>query len=252
LSTPLLDRRRRPATEAVGVVVPAHDEEELLPSCLEHLGAALGAPGLADLRIRVAIVLDGCTDRSIQTAELFVEQIAMGAADHRALIVKIASRNVGMARAAGFDAVRDALDGADPDRTWLATTDADSRVPPGWLVHQLRLHGVGVEAWAGTVSVDEWEGRSPAVCRRYRDEYAADRHGHVHGANLAFSLGAYRRAGGVPPLATGEDRAMWRALVASGAAAIHDPHCPVVTSARRWARAPHGFAEVINRLEDAG
>ncbi len=71
----------------------------------------------------------------------------------------------------------------------------------------------------------------------------------MHGANMGFSAAAYLRAGGFPPLATAEDHGLWRRLGDIGASRVHDPTCPVVTSARSHARAPHGFAGALDDLQ---
>lgn len=231
-------------------MVPIHDEEELLPGCLEALTRALAHPAVAAVTARVALVLDDCADGSGDVAQVFLRRARLTGADHDAVIVRVAAANVGVARAAGVDALVETLP-ADRELTWLATTDADSRVPARWLAHQLEEFALGVDAWAGTVVVTDWEGRRPAASRRYCAEYDAAG-GHVHGANLGVSAAAYDAAGGIPPFATGEDQAFWRAVSRTGARLVYDPGCPVITSARRRSRAPHGFAEVLNRLEDAG
>ena len=51
-------------------------------------------------------------------------------------------------------------------------------------------------------------------------------------------------------LATGEDRSFLRAVSAYGARCCFDRSAPVTTSARREARAPHGFSEALWRIEE--
>ena len=48
-------------------------------------------------------------------------------------------------------------------------------------------------------------------------------HPHVHGTNFGVSMAAYVEAGGFSALATGEDHALWRALIDGGPAAGGDP-----------------------------
>ena len=48
----------------IGVVIPAHNEEALLAACLSAVREAAMHPGLAGELVRVAVVLDGCTDFS--------------------------------------------------------------------------------------------------------------------------------------------------------------------------------------------
>ncbi len=51
---------------AVGVVIPAHDEEDLLPSCLDAV--RLAAAPLAGVPVHVIVVADACTDRTAALA----------------------------------------------------------------------------------------------------------------------------------------------------------------------------------------
>jgi glycosyltransferase involved in cell wall biosynthesis len=77
---------------SIGVVVPAHDEEELLPGCLAALreAAALAAAERPGLRVRIVVAADACSDGTAALAE------RAGAA-----VVPVSVRNVGRARAAG-------------------------------------------------------------------------------------------------------------------------------------------------------
>ncbi|GIF20119.1 glycosyltransferase involved in cell wall biosynthesis [Actinoplanes tereljensis] len=210
----------------VAVIVPAHDEQALLPACLNAL-RAVGA--------RLIVVADGCTDDTALVA-------AAGGAD----VVTIEERNVGRARAAG---VAEALRGG---ALWLATTDADSRVPPNWLEWQLGHARAGADLVAGTVEVDDWSGWPGPMPsryeRRYRELVAGARHGHIHGANLGFRASAYLAAGGFPELPSDEDRGLVARIRATGGRVVTDAGCPVRTSARTDGRAPHGFAAHLRNL----
>src|SRR6202020_2364840 len=128
---------------AVGVVIPAHDEEDLLPSCLAAVRLAV-AP-LAGIAVHVVVVADACTDQTARLAR------AGGAA-----MLDISARSVGAARAAGVQEVLRRTAPLDPGSVWLATTDADTLVPPCWLTRQLRYAGGGCDAVVGTVTVTDW------------------------------------------------------------------------------------------------
>lgn len=209
---------------AVGVVVPAHDEEALLADCLAGLrAAAAAAAGRA--RVRIVVVADACTDRTEELAR------ALGVE-----VLTIAAHNVGRARAAGAAALVGDVD-------WLATTDADSVVPPDWLAAQLDARAHGADAWVGTVEVVDWGGLPVGVPAHYRAAYeGGDPDRHVHGASLGVAARAYRAVGGFPALATGEDVALVEALDRGGHRVVRDRAHPVVTSARTDGRAPGGFA----------
>jgi glycosyltransferase involved in cell wall biosynthesis len=226
---------------SVGVVVPAHDEQDLLPSCLHSLRRA--ARALRGTPVQLIVVADACRDRTAAVARRA-----------GATVVTIGARSVGAARAAG---VREALRRArhvDPADVWLATTDADTLVPPCWLRQQARYADRGWDAVVGTVRVADWSGHQHAVRSLFREQYAAGGgwHSHVHGANLGFRAAAYLSAGGFPDRPTAEDRALVASLSAAGGRVLRTGAVTVVTSARREARAPHGFSDYLAELDAAG
>lgn len=233
---------------SVGVVVPAHDEEELLPACLAALRAAAAHAAMRwpGLRARVVVAADACSDG---TAEL--------AREAGATVVVLGARNVGRARGAGVREILRHVNRHVPatGRTglWLATTDADSRVPPDWLARQLRYAAAGWEAVAGTVSVTDWAGHPPGTAAEFARQYGVweGPHPHVHGANLGFTARAYLDVGGFRPLRTGEDRALVAALQAQGRRVLRTSSLPVVTSARSRYRAPSGFGHNLTTLGGA-
>ncbi|SIO58749.1 glycosyltransferase [Paraburkholderia phenazinium] len=210
----------------IGVVIPAHNEEALLAHCLAAIRAAACDPALVGEAVRTVVVLDDCTDRTAEIARHGgVETLALQA------------RNVGVARAAGAQRLLEA--GA----RWLAFTDADSRVSPGWLAAQLSL---GADAVCGSICVDDWTAHSPDLRDYFRRTYRdADGHRHVHGANLGVSAEAYRRAGGFAPLACSEDVALVEQLLATGAQIAWSAAPRVTTSARRASRARGGFGDTL-------
>jgi glycosyltransferase involved in cell wall biosynthesis len=223
---------------SVGVVVPAHDEQDLLPACLSSLHRA--ARALRGPEVHLVVVADRCRDR---TAEV--------AARGGAAVVTIDAQRAGAARAAGVQEVLRRTSFLDPAEVWLATTDADTLVPPGWLREQARYANRGWDAVAGTIRVADWSDRHPGTRSLFRRRYGRGTgpHPHVHGANLGFRAAAYLRAGGFPDVPTGEDRALVAALDADGGRVLRTRALTVVTSARREARAPHGFGEYLARLD---
>jgi glycosyltransferase involved in cell wall biosynthesis len=224
---------------SVGVIVPAHNEQRLLPSCLASLrcaALALRTP------VHLVVVADACRDRTVQIAQ------RSGAA-----VVTIAARSAGAARAAGVREVLRRTGHLDPADVWLATTDADTLVPGYWLRQQVQLANRGWDAVAGTIRITDWSGYQPGTRSMFRKRYAAGTgpHSHVHGANLGFRAAAYQRAGGFTDTPTGEDHALVAALIATGSRVYRTRALTVTTSARRTARAPYGFSSYLAQL-DAG
>jgi glycosyltransferase involved in cell wall biosynthesis len=224
--------------KAIGLVVPAHDEEDLLPGCLAALRRAAGQAGPRP--VRTVVVADACGDRTTQLARRAGAEV-----------VEIQARRVGAARATGFATALRRACGADPSQVWLATTDADTLVPPHWLARQVSYAEAGWDAVLGTVTVTDWSGHSEHLADVFAARYThdADTHPHVHGANLGVRASAYLAAGGFEPLGTGEDHALVAALEAAGRPILRSTDMAVETSARRQARAPHGFGHLLAGLQ---
>lgn len=223
-------------TQAV-VVVPARDEQELLPRCLTALRRASAQ---VPVPVLVVVVLDRCTDGTAQAAQ-------------RAGVLAVPSSagRVGAARAQGVAAAEQALgDVLDPKRTWLASTDADSQVPARWLSHHLALADDGADLVVGTVDLEGAAGLEQLWATRYQQAVTASQaHPHVHGANLGVRWGAYLAAGGFAALRAHEDVALVQAVTAvPGARVVRTLGEPVRTSNRLLGRAPAGVARDLSAL----
>ena len=220
--------------EAVLVVVPAHDEEELLPACLAAVRRAVDALAVARPRVRVValVVLDGCTDASAEVVR--AAGLPAVTTDHG---------GVGRARGAGVTAGLALLgDRPPPERTWVACTDADSVVPEHWLVRQVELADAGADVVVGTVR-PPLEDLSPDRAAAWRARHVPGHaNGHVHGANLGMRLAAYARAGGFAPVDEHEDVRLVRDARRAGARVVADAGAEVLTSARLVGRTPGGYA----------
>ena len=130
--------------------------------------------------VLTVVVLDACDDDSASLAGQFGTDVHF---------VSVEARNVGAARAAGFTYARSQCHTDDPARTWYATTDADTRVDPDWLLRQLAS---GADMVLGVVRVAAWRHFPAAVARRYLRRYHSDGpgHNHIHGANMGFRADA--------------------------------------------------------------
>jgi glycosyltransferase involved in cell wall biosynthesis len=239
--------RRLQITRAVGVTLPVHNEERRLPAALASLESALVKVSDSGLVKRVVVVLDACHDESRAIAlswKCEVEQRREWGVD----VVECDSENVGYARKLGCATLLQNFRTVDPAQVWLATTDADSRVPSTWLVAQLDQRRVGADLWVGRVAVNDWSSHSRSTAQTWQREYEGESH-PVHGANLAFAAADYLVAGGFRSLRTSEDRALVTDLLSSGAVPHFDSSTRVITSSRRHARAPGGFGAALTVLE---
>jgi len=222
----------------VAVLIPARDEEELLPRCLRSVLKAISS--VPDrIRVDVVVVADSSTDRT--------SHIAGEILGSRGTIVSAAAGAAGTARRVAAASVLSRV--ATPlNRCWLANTDADCIVPSSWILDQLQLAAQGVEAIAGTVSVDSFEEHGPEVAQRFRATYLIGpdgSHPHIHGANLGLRADTYLLAGGWADLPTAEDHDLWERLMRNGARTVSTAKIEVVTSGRRVGRAPLGFARAL-------
>jgi glycosyltransferase involved in cell wall biosynthesis len=213
----------------IGVIVPAHNEQDLLPHCLKSLHVAARHPALGGEPVEILVVLDSCDDASGKVARGF-----------DALTLSISARNVGHARRVGAACM------LSRGARWLACTDADSQVPADWLMQQLSFKA---DVVCGTVQVLDWEGHGVDTQTRYLDGYqACEDHRHIHGANLGICAKAYRRAGGFKPLTAHEDVGLVQALERSGAKIVWTALNSVSTSARSDPRAREGFGDYLKSL----
>jgi glycosyltransferase involved in cell wall biosynthesis len=219
--------------ERAVVVIPAHNEAARLPNSLK---AVVTAAACSSMPVLTVVVLDACDDPSIDLAGRF------GADVH---FIEVDARNVGASRAAGFSYARTScgMECTDESRIWYATTDADSRVDPDWLIRQT---AAGADMVLGVVRIANWRHLRPAAVRPYLKAYRSKRrpdgHGHVHGANMGFRAESYWRVGGFAALRSGEDVDLVRRFEEHGFIIDRDERLSVATSARQKGKAPKGFA----------
>jgi glycosyltransferase involved in cell wall biosynthesis len=227
---------------AVGVVIPAQNEESTIEHCIGSVLASLIKAGIE--RRWVVVVADSCTDRTVERARRALQ----GAGE----VVIMQLRSAGAARREGVARVLQHWRDIDSSQIWLANTDADTYVSEEWIAVQLAFAEEGVTAVAGIVHLEA--GGSAAVHEVYRTTYltAADgTHTHVHGANLSVRADAYEDVGGWSNLALAEDHCLWGRLRHRGWRITSPVSSVVTTSARLLGRASGGFADTLKtRLEE--
>jgi GT2 family glycosyltransferase len=150
----------------------------------------------------------------------------------------------------------------------LLTTDADGVVDTNWLQANFAALRAGADAVAGWVDLDpeSWHKIPPklheddarecaydALCDEIHSRLDPDpadpmpRHTQHSGASIAVTGRMYRQCGGIPAIASGEDRAFIAALRRADARIRHAPEVHVTVSGRIDGRAPGGMAETIRR-----
>ncbi len=216
----------------IAIIIPAHNEQDLLPACLASVAIAERHPELEGESVVTYVILDSCTDSTATVASRF-----------NVRTIQSDARNVGHARALGASTAL--ADGA----RWLAFTDADSTVPPDWLSRQLAHQS---DVVCGIIAVDDWSEHPAETSQRLAAQYVSrDGHRHVHGANLGVAAAVYLESGGFRPLAVHEDVSLVGTLERLGARIAWAAAPCVTTSARRDNRAPGGFANHLNLLAAA-
>ena len=240
------------------IAVPVHDEAARIGGCLAALAGQVDvAPAkvlllLNNCRDGTAAVVRSCQARLALDVEVIEHEFAPGCANAghaRALAMTLAAEQAGPAGV-------------------LLTTDADSVAPPDWLARNLAVLNAGAEVVCGQAVIDPVEALAihPSLHADDRLETAygalldeidalvdpdpADpwpRHGEESGASLAVTVEAWQRAGGVPRLPLGEDRAFVAALRRVDARIRHDPGVHVIVSGRLQGRAAGGMAETMAR-----
>ena len=257
--------RPAPPVTAVGVVVPAHDEQDRIGRCLISLRRAL-AQVPDGITTAAAVVLDRCTDATPERVADLVADWPQATvltlpgdrpAPRSADLISIARHGlrgtgIGAVRDLGLRAVLQQLSGRPTAGTWLLSTDADTTVPPDWVRAHLRHAADGVHAVAGLADLATTDHLATGALWRYRSIVEHGLHGathhHVYGANLGVRADAYLAVGGFPADGSGEDHGLWRRLAAACYTLVQPVGIRVRTSARLRGRADGGLAGLLRAL----
>jgi hypothetical protein len=247
-------------TRAVAVAIPARDEEACLPGCLAALDVAAAVHGGP---VDVVVFANGCRDGTVERLERV--QLRHARLHWRAASLLPGMSHAGWARRLAFDAAAALLTCSDD---LLLGTDADTLVAPDWIARTVVHVDRGAAAVAGRAFTPRAEraglgaeakrrldllGRYYTALDRVRAARAPDpgdpwpRHHYEGGASIALTLDWYRRIGGAPTPALGEDRALFAAVRDAGGRVRHPVDVRVFTSCRAIGRAPGGMADTVAR-----
>lgn len=245
------------------VCVPARNEVARLPVLLEAL-ADQDVAGPVRVAVLVNNSLDGTACAARDAAKAVEARLDMTL---REVILPPEHAHAGGARALAMNLGLSVLEGQGD--AVLISTDADSRPPRDWVANILRALHEGTDIVGGRLVIDERDplphdmGRTRALWDSYWaavraiedaiDPIAWDpapRHGDHTGASLALRVSTYRAAGGIPPIASGEDRALVEASVAIGARLSHPVDVWTRVSGRLDGRACGGMADHLLALAD--
>ncbi|SES17490.1 Glycosyltransferase like family 2 [Sphingobium sp. YR768] len=246
---------------ALCVCVPARNEALRLPTLLDALSSQ-DWPG----PIPVAIGINNSSDDSLAVVEAARHRHAGRLDIHIVQCTFTPDRaHAGSARRLAMDTGLGLLQRLEGSA--LVSTDADSRPPNDWLRNIAKAFSRGADMVGGRIEIDSQEPLPPAVqrLRAAWDQYWAEvraiedaidplawdpapRHGDHTGASLAIRAELYLACGGVPAIASGEDRALVLAVLARGGRLVHPVNVYTYVSPRLEGRADGGMAVAMQEL----
>ncbi len=259
----------------VCVIVPVRNEAEVLERTLTALAYQIDLDGypIHSQRYEVILLANNCSDASVAIAKRFAQQ-------HPELVLHIVEQTlpasqayIGWVRKRLMDEAHFRLMGLGRKRGVIASTDGDTCVAPTWIAATLHEVHTGADAVGGRIMTDRCDRAALdpyarachlrevgyrfliAELEDYLDPDPFDtmpRHFQHYGASFAVTADMYERAGGLPPVRTSEDVALYRALLRVNARFRHSPRVRVTTSARQVGRAQNGLAHQLKEWATMG
>ena len=273
-SESLVDQSPLETCEAC-IVVPARDESVRIEKCLSALAGQVDPDGrpIDPSKYEVIVLANNCHDETAARARAF-------GARHPRLVLHVVEIKfppersyVGCVRKLLMDeACRRLFLLGRPDGV-IVSTDADSFVDPGWIAGIMREVDAGADAVGGRIVADRVERLllHPSAELTYLRQVAYDfliaeledlidpdpfdafpRHFNHIGASLAVTAGLYAQIGGLPDVLEDEDKALYKAILRSGARFRHSLDVRVTTSARLDGRVEHGFSAGLRHFGSLG
>jgi hypothetical protein len=257
------------------VIVPARNEEELLPLALRALAGQKccdGAP-LPRSLYEVIVLINNSRDRSREAAE-DVRQDCPGFRLH-VIEHNFGEReaHIGNVRKSLMDEACRRLKMVGRTNGAILSTDADTCVSSNWIAQNLAELQNGAEAVGGRILIPRVQQERLDACtralNRYDDIYHRlvswvesrldperfdpwPRHHQHFGSSLAVRPGVYLEAGGLPPVQGLEDIAFYQALLRQDRRLRHSNLVRVFTSARLAGRANAGLAKKLSEWKSQG
>ena len=249
------------------VTIPARDESESLPRCLDAIARQVDLDGaaLGPETYEVLLLLNNCTDLSPSVVCDWRKRHPYMVLHVVECTLRSEEAHVGTARRLLMDTAWKRLS-QHPHRGYeraILSTDADSVVASDWIAQNLRALQQGADVVGGCVNILPQELRTlPKTVRRcYQQdrlyaqltaqlEHLLDpqecdpwpRHLDHFGSSLACTPRAYATAGGMPSVSTLEDEAFIDRARRANLRLRHDHKVQVYTSARLHGRAKVGLA----------
>jgi len=257
------------------IVVPARNEEELLPSCLRALAeqtTPTGSP-LSHDSYEIILLINNTTDNSARVAQSFRRL-------YPSLQLHILERNfrqshahIGYVRRLLMDEACRRLELSGSGNGIILSTDSDTQVASNWIVQNLAEFASGADAVAGRIVLPEYEQQTldeaTRAIHRYDHLYRRlvswiehrfdpeehdpwPRHHQHFGASIGVRVRTYKSVGRLPPRRYLEDVAFYTALVRNDVRLRHSNRVKVFTSARLCGRAQAGLSAELRSWKKRG
>ncbi|BAZ45055.1 hypothetical protein NIES4102_20720 [Chondrocystis sp. NIES-4102] len=272
--TPLVNQLPLSSCE-ISVIVPVRNEAENIEATLLALTNQVELDGspLDKKRYEIIVLANNCSDDSAQIARQFAKSqpdlilhvVEMTIARDRA--------HIGWVRKILMDEACRRLKLIGRELGVIASTDGDTQVAPTWIAATLAEFETGADAVGGRIITEPSQRKELDNATRlyflrtvgylylifqlegYLDPYICDpnpRHHQHYGASLAVTAQMYAKVGGLPPIPSSEDVALYDALIRNDACFRHSQTVQVLTSARVMGRAKAGLADRLAQLKVMG
>ena len=254
----------------VCVIVPVRDEAENITATLTALTNQIDLSGkpFNKSRYEIIVLANNCSDNSAEVVRRF-------ARTHPDLVLHLVEMtiegdraHIGWVRKLLMDEACRRFKAIGRNFGVIASTDGDTKVSPSWIAATLDEIDRGADAVGGRIitcskSRDLLNRATKLYYLRYQrygylvsqleanlDPYfeSSFRHHHHYGASLAVTAQMYAKVGGLPPLPSSEDVALYDALMRTDARFRHSPRVRVITSARAVGRAEAGLSHRLTQL----
>jgi glycosyltransferase involved in cell wall biosynthesis len=271
---PLVHQLPRLSCE-ICVIVPVRDEAENLETTLLALTNQIDLNGqpLDKNRYEIIVLANNCSDHSAEIARNFARSQPNLVLHVAEITLKRDRAHIGWVRKILMDEAYRRFKSIGRDFGVIASTDGDTRVAPTWLAATLAEIQGGADAVGGRIITESLERQTLDNSTRlyflrsvgysylisqlevHLDPDTFDlnpRHYQHYGASLAVTAQMYAQVGGLPPLPSSEDVALYQALIRFDARFRHSPAVQVATSARVLGRAKAGLADRLAELKVMG
>ena len=254
----------------VCVIVPVRDEAENITATLTALTNQMDLTGkpFDKSRYEIIVLANNCSDNSAEVIRCF-------ARNHPDLVLHLVEMtiesdraHIGWVRKLLMDEACRRFKAMGRNLGIIASTDGDTKVSHTWIAATVAEIDSGADAVGGRIiTCSESRDRLDPTTRLYYLRYqrygylvsrlearldpyfeSSPRHHHHYGASLAVTAQMYAKVGGLPPLRSSEDVALYDALMRVDARFRHSPRVRAITSARAVGRAEAGLSDRLSQL----